>query len=550
MQTPRRILQIVYVAATAILAHCFEAACKRLAFFKFAIWWSPLTGPKRLKTCLEQLGGSFVKFGQLLALQPDILPMEYCEELYNLLDRVKPIPFDQMQGVFREEIDKDVFEVFDQFDSDSIASGSIGQVYKAVYRGHQVAVKIQRPDTISGFERDIRLMKTVAWLIETFNLKPVEWMVPPLTEFAEWTLEELDFRIEARYMQQMRQNSKHNDNERIPGIVYRLTKKRILVIEFLDGVTLLDHMRKSNSKDRVHDAFLQDIDFDADEFAINIIDNFLGDSFNHGVFHSDLHPANLMILGKESRKNQNSVGYLDFGIVGVISPFSRKNLVSITLAYARRDLESLCESFFEVSSMTKESRPDLFRTGIQELAQRWYQGSEDDPKLKTTTTIVMLDMLKLSRKAKIWPQRDVIKYIRSAIAIDGLIRQFAPQFDVGTHLANSCKRHLASHARQQMFSHDSLINWASSTTELAKTGAFRVGALFQSLADNNQHVQRKSSQSSLTPYLLVFGLGAFLLITPSTENALPLLCLLLAAFVLVRRSTNSGDFNRVHHSSH
>ena len=549
MPTLRRILQITFVVVSAIMAYSLEVICTRVSFCKLMIWWKPLLGPTRLKICLEQLGGSFVKFGQLLALQPDILPMSYCQELYNLLDRVKPIPFREMQEVFREEIEKELTTVFDRFDNVSIASGSIGQVYSAIYRGRKVAVKIQRPDTISGFERDIRLMKTVAWTIETFKLKPIEWMVPPLTEFAEWTLEELDFRIEARYMQQMRQNSKHNDNERIPGIVYHLTTKRVLVIEFLDGVTLLDHMRKTSSNDSAHRSFLQEIQFDADEFATNIIDNFLGDSFNHGVFHSDLHPANLMILGKDSRKNLNSVGYLDFGIVGVISPFSRKNLVSITLAYARRDLESLCESFFEVSSMTKESRPDLFRTGIQELAQRWYQGSPDDPKLKTTTTIVMLDMLKLSRKAKIWPQRDVIKYIRSAIAIDGLIRQFAPEFDVGTHLANSCKKYLASHARQQLFSHDSLINWASSTTELAKNGAFRIGALFESLADRQSHVQHQPSNLVMSPFLLAAGLGLILLFTSSQENTLPSLCILMAAVVFIRRQTKSGEFNRVHHSS-
>ena len=532
MQTPLRIIQIAFIVTTATLASISESICRRLAIFKFILWWEPLSGPKRLKLCLEQLGGSFVKFGQLLALQPDILPMPYCKELYNLLDRVKPIPFDEMREVFRAEIKDEISSVFESFDKSSIASGSIGQVYKATYRGRKVAVKIQRPDTISGFERDIRLMKTCAWFIETLNLKPIEWMVPPLTEFAEWTLEELDFRIEARYMQQMRQNSRHNENERIPGIVSRLTTRRILVIEFLDGVTLLDHMRRMNSTDYEHEEFLREIEFDPDQFATNIIDNFLGDSFNHGVFHSDLHPANLMVLGKGSRKGLNSVGYLDFGIVGVISPFSRKNLVSITLAYARRDLESLCESFFEVSSMTKESRPDLFRSGIQELAQRWYQGSEDDPKLKTTTTIVMLDMLKLSRQAKIWPQRDVIKYIRSAIAIDGLIRQFAPEFDVGGYLAKSCKKYLASHARKQLFSHDSLINWASSTTELAKNGAFRLGALFESLAENDRPTQVQRTGRSMSPVFLVAAFIVLLIVAVTPENTLPILCLLLAAFVL------------------
>lgn len=539
MATFRRIVQVFFVVMFHLTAHLGLHVAGKYPWLgnRLRDRWSLRSGPERLKHALETLGGSFVKLGQLLALQPDILPMEYCRALYSLLDRVKPIPFEQISQVFQEELGLGFDDAFDEFNNQSIASGSIGQVYIARYRGRKVAVKVQRPDTISGFERDIRLMETVAWVIEKLKIRPLEWMIAPLTEFAGWTIEELDFRVEARYMQQMRQNSKRNSIERIPGIVHRMTTRRVLVIEFLDGVTLLDHMRLTRSRDKEHQSFLEEIDFDADAFATNIIDNFLGDSFQHGVFHSDLHPANLMILGKDSRLAPNCVGYLDFGIVGVISPFSRKNLVAITLAYARRDLESLCESFFEVSSITEESRPEVFRQGIQELAQRWYQGNQDDPKLKTTTTIVMLDMLKLSRKSKIWPQRDVIKYIRSAIAIDGLVRQFAPEFDVGTHLAEACKRYLAAHAREKMMSHDSMINWAIASTELMKNGAFRVSNLFEKFSRNEgqDHAVSKPTLGTSIPLLaLVLGL-MILLVRPTSEQTLPLLVSTLIACGIVFR---------------
>jgi ubiquinone biosynthesis protein len=422
---------------------------------------------------LESLGGSFVKLGQMLALQPDILPMEYCHALYGLLDRVRPVDADQIEGVFFQEIGRTPRQVFEHFDRQPIASGSIGQVHVAVHGGRRLAVKIQRPDTQAGFERDVKLMRATAWLIRRLHFGWLSWMIDPLTEFAAWTVEELDFRREARYMNQLRQNAAENRREYIPEVVMEYTTRRVLVIEFLDGVTLLDHIRSAARNDSPHTTRLAASGFDADEFARSIIDNFLGDAFRHGMFHADLHPANLMILPN------NVVGYIDFGITGVISQFSRQKLVAMTLAYARRDTEMLCERFFDVSSLDHQSDPEGFRAGIRRLAEKWYQGDEDNPTLTTTTTMVMLDMLRLSRQTHIWPQRDVIKYIRSAIAIDGLIRQFAPHFDVGHHLALACRRYLSWHARKTLWSHDALINWTHATADLLQHGAFHLSAFLQ-----------------------------------------------------------------------
>lgn len=302
-------------------------------------------------------------------------------------------------------------------------------------------------------------------------------MIDPLTEFAAWTDDELDFRREARYMNQLRRNADENKRERVPAVVSQYTTRRVLVIEVLDGVTLLDHLRLSEKNDQAQAAHLEAAGFDVDEFARGIIDNFLGDAFRHGIFHADLHPANLMILPG------NVVGYLDFGICGSVSMRTRHMLIAMTLAYSRNDIPSLCDKFFAVSSLDDQSDPDGYRSGLKRLSEKWYKGDEDNPSLKTTTSMVMLDMLKLSRATRIWPLRDVIKYIRSAIAIDGLIRQFAPHFDVGEHLAASCRRNLATHARKALCSHDALINWSHATANLMQDGAVRLSSLLQRVGE-------------------------------------------------------------------
>ena len=513
MASVLRLLQIIHAFAQHGLALYLPWVVRRIPWLRQRLPSTELTKPERLKDVLESLGGSFVKLGQMLALQPDILPLEYCYALYSLLDRVHPVPTDQIEEVFRKEIGRAPSEVFDTFDHKPIASGSIGQVHVASYKGVKVAVKIQRPDTQAGFHCDVKLMRSLVRIIERLHLKPLAWMIDPLTEFAEWTMEELDFRREARYMRQLRRNAAENCRERVPALVDEYSTQRVLVVEFLEGPTLLDHLRSHD--DPQHQQQLARAGFDADEFSRTLIDNFLGDAFRHGMFHADLHPANLMILPN------NVVGYIDFGITGVISQFSRQNLVAMTLAYARRDMDTLCARFFDVSSLDDRSDPEAFQAGIRRLSDKWYKGDEDNPRLKTTTTMVMLDMLRLSRQTRIWPQRDVIKYIRSTIAIDGLIRQFAPDFDVGTHLAVACRKYLSWHARKALFSHDALINWSKASVDLMRNGAFRFSTYLEHVGaarDSHAPTTPPSWYSKRARYTAIAAIAGVVALMAFTTN--------------------------------
>jgi predicted unusual protein kinase regulating ubiquinone biosynthesis (AarF/ABC1/UbiB family) len=429
-----------------------------------------LSGPERLRRMFEELGGSFIKLGQMLAMQPDILPLEYCDALYDLLDHVKPVPADEIAQVIRDDTGSEPTKLFDSFDPVPLASGSIGQVHVAWKGGRKLAVKVQRPDARSNFDRDVKLMTLTVWLVRTLRVRPLSFLIDPLSEFASWTRDELDFRREAAYMRQLRRNAEVSESQYIPYVLAEHTTRRVLVVEFLDGVTLMDHLRALRRKDEAHEARLSEIGFDADQLARNVIDNCLSNVFLIGVFHADIHPANLMLLPG------NVVGYIDFGITGVISRYSRHNLLAMTLAYARKDIDALCSRFFAVSSFDETSDPHLFHEGVKRLAEGWYTHDPRDPRLNTTTTQVMLDMLKLSREARIWPQRDIIKYIRSAIALDGLVHRFAPGFDFGQHLGTACRRHLTSHARRMLVSHETLVDCTDAVVDLFRDGLFRLSA--------------------------------------------------------------------------
>ena len=187
----------------------------------------------------------------------------------------------------------------------------------------------------------------------------------------------------------------------------------------------------------------------------------------HGLFHADLHPANLMILP------DNRVGYIDFGITGTISAYSRQNLVALTLAYTRGDLEGMCEAFFRVSKIDSSSNVNRFRKGIVREAESWYGNGDGELQLRKNFTRVMLDMSRLSLQCGVQPAAEVVKYIRSAIAVDGLITRFAPTFDLGAHLGTVCERYLKWHLRKSTFTFDNLLGSAMPLGHLFRNGAPR-----------------------------------------------------------------------------
>jgi ubiquinone biosynthesis protein len=322
-------------------------------------------------------------------------------------------------------------------------------------------------------------------------------------------------------MERLRRNAANNSHERVPEVFWPYTTRRTLVCEFFEGDTMLSYLRALESGDEQLVDNLQTIGFEPDKTARHIIDNFLGDVFQHGMFHADLHPANLMILPG------NTIGYIDFGITGTISRYSRRNLIALTLAYTRGDLEGMCEAFFRISVFDSETSQARFREGLKQFAETWYETAGRERRLRKNFTLVMLDMLRLSRRTGVWPERDVVKYIRSAIAIDGLITRFAPSFDLGQHLQVVCDRHLRWSARRELFTYDSILGWAISGERIARDGPLRVADFVERLtageleAEAVVNVEAISGDEALRRRAVQLGIAVFvvaLAMTLATER--------------------------------
>lgn len=464
-----RFKDIFLTVARHVLLHVAHHRAARWPRLARALPGSNLPAPKRFRLAIEEMGGTFIKFGQMLAMQSDLLPLEYCAALFSLFDQVPAFAYSEVEKTFLEDLQRRPQEIFDQFDPAPVATGSIGQVHVAMLQGKKVAVKVRRPTILSDFDADIATLRFTVRVVKLLRMRSLYWVVAPIEEFIAWTQEELDYRREAHYMDELGRNARDNEQEKVPAVFWSCTTARILTVEFLEGITVSEYLRQ------VEAGRIPDIspDFDPAVYGARLIDNFLGDAFQHGMFHADLHPGNLMILPG------NVVGYIDFGISGVLSRYSRQHLISMTLAYARGDIEGMCEAFFRITTFDKSADMRYFHRQLKEISNGWYGTDDTESRLRKSITTIMLELLLLSKASGIWPQRDVIKYIRSAIALDGLMKTLSPGLDIGRHLEEACERHIKRDAMRSLISLETLSGWFGGNARLVRDGFLRTVAMLR-----------------------------------------------------------------------
>lgn len=430
-------------------------------------------GPGRLRDFFEDLGGTFIKFGQVLSLQPDVLPRAYCDALFDLLDRVPAFPYTEVEKTFAEDLGRLPKEIFDEFEPRPIASASIGQVHVAWLDGKKLAVKVRRPSVAADFAADVLMLRALAGLIEMLKLRRWNWLVRAIREFCAWTHEELDYRYEARFMASLGYNARDNEHESVPEFFAAHSTSRILVAEFMEGPMVVDFIRALDQPDAELERELAQLNFEREEFARNIVRNFVADAFQNGLFHADLHPANLLIL------RDNKVGYVDFGITGSLSPYSRRHMVSLTLALSRAQLEPIMEHFLKISIIEDDTDIAAFRAGMRDLITQWFETQGGKRRLKTSFSIIMMDMLRLSRETNLWPTADVTRYIRSVITADGLIKRFAPDLDVNGNLEDICREYLESNIWNDWFSLTALADLTDESLRVLRQGPRALDTLFK-----------------------------------------------------------------------
>ena len=323
--------------------------------------------PKRMRHALERLGLTYLKLGQYLAMRRDLLPEEVCQELTHLYEDVSPLSFQEVKEVVETELQGPLTQFFPFFDPEPVAAASVAQVHDArTYFNERVAVKVQRPGLGPIFAADIRNLRRVAALVDASGLLGTLSLREVVEEFAKWTSRELDFLIEGRTADRLRQNA--TAHEIVPIVYWDLTTRKVLTMEFIDGLSLAQIISLvDQGREDVVLARLPNLDLI--ETGHNMARAALHQLFVCGFFHGDPHPGNVIIL------DHNDVAFVDFGIFGDLSDHRREVLSAYIETLALGNLSEAMRYFLKLTTPTEETDIRAFEQDAIKVLRGWYEAS-------------------------------------------------------------------------------------------------------------------------------------------------------------------------------
>lgn len=314
-----------------------------------------LSPQERLRMMLETLGPTFVKFGQILADRPDIISEKLRFELKKLQTGAKPFDHATAMALIESELSAPLEQVFCEFDYECIGSASMGQVYRArLINGDVVVVKVQRPHIKEKIKLDLQILEYIAHKISEeypeFIVMNLEGIVK---EFGETMRNELNYTNELANARRFGEMFKDVSYCKIPKVYESLSTSRLLVIEYIDGVSPDDLFEISKRG------------LDPKQIAQNGVNVFLKMIFEHGFFHADPHAGNIFVL------ENDQIGLIDFGMVGSLKPSQMEFLAKFVRALDLKDGNLLCEAILLLNTNVKFNKAEDLEFSLNELMKKY-----------------------------------------------------------------------------------------------------------------------------------------------------------------------------------
>jgi ubiquinone biosynthesis protein len=366
------------------------------------------TQPQRLRLALEELGATFVKFGQLLSTRPGLLPPEYTAELSKLQDSTPPEPYSTIAAVIRRELGKPPQELFESFEVQPLAAASIGQVHAAqLPDGTPVVVKVQRPGVQAQSEVDLTILREIAhlvsqrtWLRDRYDLEG--WV----EEFALALRGELDYLREGRNAERIRRNCAGNPALYIPRIYWEYSTRRVLTMEEIHGINTRDvEALKAAGVDCRHVA----------ETCARIA---LVQIVEHGFFHADPHPGNFFVMP------DGAIGLIDFGMVGHLDHSARESLFWLGLAVIRKDADRVVDELQALRFIEGRIRREALKRDLEHLILQY----SDQPVGSTYTSHAVHELVATAARHRLHIPSDLALLARVMVMCEGLGASLDPKF--------------------------------------------------------------------------------------------------------------------------
>ena len=379
---------------------------------------------QRFRMVLEELGPTFIKFGQMISTRHDFIPPAVINELKKLQDDVPSFPYEEVVAVIESSMEAKIHEVFPEFIVEPVAAASISQVHKArLVSGEQVAVKVQRPGIAATIETDIDIMMNLARLIDRHVQElQIYDTVGVVREFAKTIRKELDFQIEGRHVDRFAANFKDDPNVFITPIHWAVSTREVLTMDWVEGIKI-DNIEA-----------LIEAGLDPKIIAENGATLILRQVLEFGIFHGDPHPGNLMVLP------DNVIAPLDFGIVGHLDEELKQLVLDLVLAIISRDIRQLTSILSTVGVIDedlvnmRELHADLY-----DFVDRYY----GIPLHQLEVATLIKDFIAITSHHHIRFLPDMMLLVKTLVTIEGVGRNLDPDFDMISHAAPFVKELVA-----------------------------------------------------------------------------------------------------------
>jgi predicted unusual protein kinase regulating ubiquinone biosynthesis (AarF/ABC1/UbiB family) len=379
---------------------------------------------ERLTATLAELGPTFIKLAQVFAARADILPEPYLSAIATLTDQVPPLPPGVAERVVREELGRNVGQVFGRFEPEPLAAASLGQVHRASYAGREVVVKVLRPgvEEVVGEDLDVsfRILFLLNLLFPNHRTRAITAIV---SEFSKRIRDELDFREEARNAAMLRRNFQNEPRVVVPEVVTELVTRRVLVLEYVEGTRI----------DRLHER-LASGELDLQRLVETVVDAYIKMMLEDGVFHADPHAGNLLI------DPQGRLVLLDFGMVLQVERDTRRRLVETVLAAARQDVDGVINGFYELGILD----PDVDRGTVRDAAQSLMAVSLKDETSPRQIQRLVEQVLSTFYEWPLMLPSNLVYFGRAGVLVEGIGLRYDPNFNALAMarpvLARSAKR--------------------------------------------------------------------------------------------------------------
>jgi predicted unusual protein kinase regulating ubiquinone biosynthesis (AarF/ABC1/UbiB family) len=400
-----------------------------------------LPPPAVLRKVLVELGPVYVKLGQLLSTRPDLLPGEYVETLTDLQANVPAVAWAEVEILIRQQLRQPLDEVFATINPQAVAAGSIAQTHRATLKtGQEVALKVQRPGIEFVVAQDIALIKSLAELVSITDFGQDYDVIALADEFTTALQAELDFTQEATYTDQLRRNlssSRWFDPQQlvVPEVYWDLTTKKLMVLEWLDGVPIL--LAKLPEQREGKDALTQ-----RREITTLLFRAFFQQLYIDGFFHADPHPGNVFYL------NDGRVAILDCGMVGRLDPRTQQILTEMLLAIVDLDAQRCAQLTLELSESGQPVSLSGLANDYDRMLRKYYNVSLS----QINFSQVFYEVLQVSRNNKIRLPSNMGLYAKTLANLEGVARSFYPEIN----LLDEIKPLMTDLFRRQLFGNNPL----------------------------------------------------------------------------------------------